>query len=160
MAQLQGSTLSSSQLFDTPCGSLRAIFMVIKASTTTKKTKPGESFHLYMYKENEYTKFKQKKKKKSLFMGVALLAVAHLNGCKAHRTQSVAEERRRCVVRWAEATKPREVERDRHNSGRRGLHLAGAAWWERGEGKNLGERNDVIVLNNFLFFIFIFFYVL
>jgi hypothetical protein len=61
-----------------------------------------------------------KKKKKSLFMGVALLAVAHLNGCKAHRTQSVAEERRRCVVRWA-------------------------------------ERNDVIVLNNFLFFIFIFF---
>jgi len=53
-------------------------------------------------------------------MGVALLAVAHLNGCKAHRTQSVAEERRRCVVRWA-------------------------------------ERNDVIVLNNFLFFIFIFF---
>jgi hypothetical protein len=119
MAQLQGSTLSSSQLFDTPCGSLRAIFMVIKASTTTKKTKPGESFHLYMCKENEYTKFKQKKKK-GLFMGVALLAVAHLNGCKAHRTQSVAEERRRCVVRWA-------------------------------------ERNDVIVLNNFLFFIFIFF---
>jgi hypothetical protein len=88
MAQLQGSTESSSQLFNTPCGSLRAIFMVIKASTTTKKTKPGESFHLYMYKENEYTKFKQNKKK-GLFMGVALLAVAHLHDCEAHRTHKV-----------------------------------------------------------------------
>jgi hypothetical protein len=89
MAQLQGSTESASQLFNTPCGLLRAIFMVIKASTTTKKTKPGENFHLYMYKENEYTKFKQAKKKKGLFMGVALLAVAHLHGCEAHRTHKV-----------------------------------------------------------------------
>ena len=39
MAQLQGSTESSSQLFNTPCGSLRPTLMFINASTTTKEKK-------------------------------------------------------------------------------------------------------------------------
>lgn len=39
MAQLQGSTESSSQLFNTPLGSFNALFILINASTTNPKNK-------------------------------------------------------------------------------------------------------------------------
>jgi len=65
------------------------------------------------------------------------------------------------VVQWAEATKSHEVERDWLDGGRQHcLVVVNATWWERGEGKNLRERerwgqmkiwgrNEVIVLNFF-----------
>jgi hypothetical protein len=54
-----------------------------------RKQNPEKVFTFICIRKNEYTKFKQnqKKKKRRLFMGVALLA--HLHGCEAHRTHKV-----------------------------------------------------------------------